>query len=112
MPKNAPPDQRIAMLAIGGAYQPAPSMAQRLRDMVAAARKTSRREFNVALAFGWGILAFVGLTFGAMFQDFFGPKVLREPTPGTPSARYNQSVRESTCPDRVIRTVPLGRSSP
>src|SRR2546423_1151586 len=31
LPKNAPPDQRIAMLAIGGAYQPAPSMAQRLR---------------------------------------------------------------------------------
>ena len=25
------------------------------------------------------MLAFVGATFGAMFQDFFGPKVLKEP---------------------------------
>src|SRR5438552_17841927 len=82
LPKNAPPDQRMAMLAVGGAYQPAPSMGQRLRDMATkagAAAKMSRREFNVALAVGWGILAFVGLTFGAMFQDFFGPKVLKEP---------------------------------
>jgi cytochrome b6-f complex iron-sulfur subunit len=82
LPKDAPPDQRLAMLAVGGAYQPVPSMAQRIRDMAAragASAKTSRRQFNVALAVGWGMLAFVGLTFGAMFQDFFGPKALKEP---------------------------------
>jgi len=82
LPKDAPPDQRAAMLAIGGAYQPVPSMAQRIRDMATkagASAKTSRRQFNIALAAGWAMLAFVGLTFGAMFQDFFGPKALKEP---------------------------------
>ena len=82
LPKDAPPDQRLAMLAIAGAYQPAPSMGQRLRDLASkagSATKTSRRQFNFALAIGWGALAFVTATFGAMFQDFFGPKVLKEP---------------------------------
>ena len=44
-----------------------------------ARRKFQRRSFNFALAIGWGLVAFVGATFGAMFQDFFGPKVLKEP---------------------------------
>jgi cytochrome b6-f complex iron-sulfur subunit len=34
---------------------------------------------NLALIVGWGALAFVTATFGAMFQDFFGPKALKEP---------------------------------
>ena len=82
LPKNAPPDQRMAMLAVGGAYQPAVPMGQRLRDIASkagGAAKTSRRQFNFALAVGWAALAFVGATVGAMFQDFFGPKVLKEP---------------------------------
>jgi cytochrome b6-f complex iron-sulfur subunit len=57
-------------------------MAQRLRDLATkagAATKASRRQFNFALAFGWGLLAFVGAAWGLMFQDFFGPKVLKEP---------------------------------
>ena len=82
LPKDAPPDQRLALLAAAGAYQPAVPMGQRLRDLASkagSATKTSRRQFNFALAIGWGALAFVGATFGAMFQDFFGPKVLKEP---------------------------------
>lgn len=79
LPKNAPPDQKMAMLAIGGAYQPAISMGDRIRQAAAKTAKITRREFNVILAVAWGALAFVGLTFGAMFQDFFGPKVLKEP---------------------------------
>ncbi|HEX3358904.1 MAG TPA: Rieske 2Fe-2S domain-containing protein [Tepidisphaeraceae bacterium] len=82
LPKDAPPDQRLAMLAVAGAYQPAVPMGQRLRDIASKAgiaAKTSRRQFNFALAIGWAALAFVGATFGAMFQDFFGPKVLKEP---------------------------------
>jgi len=79
LPKDAPPDQRLAMLAIGGAYQPAIPMAQRVRDRASASAKVTRRHFNMALALGWGVLAFVTATFGAMFQDFFGPKVLKEP---------------------------------
>ncbi|HEY8668202.1 MAG TPA: Rieske 2Fe-2S domain-containing protein [Tepidisphaeraceae bacterium] len=80
LPKNAPPDQRAAMLAVGGAYQPAPTMAERLRAAASkAGGKVSRRNFNMALAVAWGAMAACGLTFGAMFQDFFGPKVLKEP---------------------------------
>ncbi|HEY7086545.1 MAG TPA: Rieske 2Fe-2S domain-containing protein [Tepidisphaeraceae bacterium] len=79
LPKDAPPDQRVAMLAVGGAYQPAIPMAERLRQAASKSAKTTRRQFNFALAIAWGLLAFVGLTFGAMFQDFFGLKVLKEP---------------------------------
>ena len=82
LPRNAPPDQRAAILAAAGAYAPAPSLADRIRAAgarAAEAAKTSRRQFNIALAVGWGALAFVGVAFGAMFQDFFGPKVLKEP---------------------------------
>jgi cytochrome b6-f complex iron-sulfur subunit len=79
LPKDAPADQRLAMLAVGGAYQPAIPMAERLRQAASKSAKTTRRQFNFALAIGWGLLAFVGLTFGAMFQDFFGLKVLKEP---------------------------------
>jgi cytochrome b6-f complex iron-sulfur subunit len=77
--KNAPADQRMAMLAAGGAYAPQMSMGQRLRAAASKATKGSRRDFNLALIVAWGSVAFVGATFGAMFQDFFGPKVLKEP---------------------------------
>ncbi len=79
LPKDAPPDMRAAVLAVGGAYVPAPSLGQRLRDRASAAAKVSRRQFNMALAVGWGMMAFCGATFLAMFQDFFGLKVLKEP---------------------------------
>src|SRR5882672_5482335 len=82
LPRNAPPDQRAAILAAAGAYAPAQSLADRIRAAgarAADAAKTSRRQFNMALIVGWGALAFVGAAFGAMFQDFFGPKVLKEP---------------------------------
>jgi cytochrome b6-f complex iron-sulfur subunit len=79
LPRNAPPDMRAAVLAAGGAYLPGPSLGQRLRDRASAAAKVSRREINIALVVGWGAIAAVGATFGAMFQDFFGPKVLKEP---------------------------------
>jgi len=102
LPKNAPPDQRMAMLAVGGAYQPAKTMAQRLRDLAGAAGKSSRRQFNMALVLGWGLLAFVGATFGAMFQDFFGPKALKEPKKvfrvGKPEEFANPGVYEQYKP--------------
>jgi cytochrome b6-f complex iron-sulfur subunit len=82
LPKDAPADQRMAMLAIGGAYTPAPDMGQRLRGAAKKASdsaKASRRQFNIALAVGWSMMAFVGALFAGMFQDFFGPKVLKEP---------------------------------
>jgi cytochrome b6-f complex iron-sulfur subunit len=82
LPKDAPADQRMAMLAVGGAYTPAPSMGDRLRGAAkkaSEAAKLSRRKFSIALAVGWGMLAFVGALFAGMFQDFFGPKVLKEP---------------------------------
>jgi cytochrome b6-f complex iron-sulfur subunit len=79
LPKNAPADQRMAMLAVGGAYAPPASMADRIRTAAANAGKVSRRNFNLALIIGWGMIAAATATFGAMFQDFFGPKVLKEP---------------------------------
>lgn len=82
LPRNAPADQRMAMLAVGGAYAPQPSMADRLRraaGRAADAARSSRRSFNLALVVGWGAIGFASLTSLAMFQDFFGPKVLKEP---------------------------------
>ncbi|HEV2296386.1 MAG TPA: Rieske 2Fe-2S domain-containing protein [Tepidisphaeraceae bacterium] len=75
--RHAPPDQRMAVLAAGGAYAPQPSMGERLR--ASAKGKVSRRTMNLALVVAWGSIAAVTATFGAMFQDFFGPKVLKEP---------------------------------
>lgn len=75
--RHAPPDQRMAVLAAGGAYAPQMSMGERLR--AAGKGKVSRRTMNLALVVAWGAIAAVGATFGAMFQDFFGPKVLKEP---------------------------------
>src|SRR5438105_631840 len=49
LPKDAPPDQRMAMLAVGGAYAPAPSMGDRIRNAAkraSDAAKLSRRKVN------------------------------------------------------------------
>ena len=105
LPKDAPPDQRLAMLAAAGAYQQAVPMGQRLRDIASkagSAAKVTRRQFNFALVVGWGALAFVTATFGAMFQDFFGPKVLKEPKKqvrvGKPADFANPGVYEQYKP--------------
>src|SRR5688572_16133197 len=79
LPKDAPADQKMAMLAVGGAYAPPQSLADRIRSRATSAGRVSRRNFNFALAAGWALVAFVTATSLAMFQDFFGPKVLREP---------------------------------
>jgi cytochrome b6-f complex iron-sulfur subunit len=79
LPRHAPADQRLAMLAAGGAYQPSTPMAQRVRQSGSKASRVTRRHFNMALTVGWGCIAAVtGLSL-AMFQDFFGPKALKEP---------------------------------
>ncbi len=81
LPKDAPADQRMAMLAIGGAYTPAGTMGDRIRGKAkkaSDAAKATRRQFSIALAVGWSMMAFVGVLFAGMFQDFFGPKVLKE----------------------------------
>lgn len=81
LPKNAPADQRMAMLAIGGAYTPGQTMGDRLRGKAkkaSEAAKVTRRQFNIALAVGWSMMAFVGVLFAGMFQAFFGPNVLKE----------------------------------
>jgi cytochrome b6-f complex iron-sulfur subunit len=77
-----PPDQRVALLAVGGAYRPGPSLSERLRAAAGRAGQAalmSRRQLNVALIVAWASMAAVGATFAAMFQDFFGPKLLKEP---------------------------------
>jgi cytochrome b6-f complex iron-sulfur subunit len=97
LPKNAPPDQRAAVLAAGGAYLPAQSLADRIRGAAANAGKTTRREFNVALTVAWAAMAFCGATFAAMFQDFFSPKVLKEPKKQWRVGR----MEDYSIPDRV-----------
>jgi cytochrome b6-f complex iron-sulfur subunit len=78
---NAPPDQKLAVLAAGGAYQPPVPLAERVRKFSSRGGTTSatRRQFNFALAIAWGAVAATCATGLAMFQDFFGPKVLKEP---------------------------------
>lgn len=107
LPKDAPPDQRIAMLAVGGAYQPSIPMAQRVRDKGASASKVSRRSFNMALVVGWGMVAAVSATFGAMFQDFFGPKVLKEPKKVWRVGKLEQFVQAGTV-DEAFKRTPAG----
>jgi cytochrome b6-f complex iron-sulfur subunit len=75
--RNAPPDQRLAVLAVGGAYQPPVPLAERVRKRSQAS--ATRRQFNLALVVAWGAIAATTATGLAMFQDFFGPKVLKEP---------------------------------
>src|SRR5256714_438921 len=82
LPRNAPPDQRAAILAAAGAYAPAQSLADRIRSAgarAAEAAKTSRRQFKFALLAGWVALGIGGAAVRAMVQGFFGPKVLKEP---------------------------------
>ena len=79
LPKDAPPDRRMAMLAVGGGYAPPPSLAERVRRRAVTAASVTRRHVNLALVVGWGATAFCVATSLAMFQDFFGPKVLKEP---------------------------------
>jgi cytochrome b6-f complex iron-sulfur subunit len=105
---NAPPDQKVAMLAVGGAYRRELPMGERLRQQAQQKRdgsRMSRRAFNLALAVGWGAMAAVGLTFLAMFQDFFGPKVLKEPRSlfrvGRPADFGNPGVYEQYKPDEI-----------
>jgi len=79
LPADAPPDQKMAMLAVGGAYAPAPSLSDRIRGAASGAGRMTRRQINIFIAIGWLFIGLVGATWGAMFQDFFGPKVLKEP---------------------------------
>jgi cytochrome b6-f complex iron-sulfur subunit len=79
LPKDAPPDMKMAMLAAGGAYLPRKSMGDVLRERFRKSAKATRREFNFALVIAWGAIGACTATGLAMFQDFFGPKVLKEP---------------------------------
>jgi cytochrome b6-f complex iron-sulfur subunit len=78
VPFNAPADMRLATLSVGGGYLPSTPLAEQIRK-AASGKSPTRRSFNIALAAGWAALAACTATFGAMFQDFFGPKVLKEP---------------------------------
>jgi cytochrome b6-f complex iron-sulfur subunit len=104
LPKNAPPDQRAAILAAGGAYSPPPSLAERIRSAASKSDKGTRREFNFVLAAAWGILAICGAAFGAMFQDFFGPKVLKERKKVWRVAKLDEFFVPGTVDERYKRT--------
>jgi cytochrome b6-f complex iron-sulfur subunit len=107
LPKGAPADQRMAMLAVGGAYAPPMSLAERIRAKASSAGRVSRRNFNFALAAGWAAVAFVTATSLAMFQDFFGPKVLREPKKLWRVGRVEQFSMAGTV-DESFKKTPAG----
>src|SRR5687767_2737788 len=103
LPKNAPPDQRAAILAAGGAYAPPQSLAERIRAR-GSKEKSSRREFNFVLAAAWGLIALCGAAFGAMFQDFFGPKVLKERKKVWRVGKLDEFLVPGTVDERYKRT--------
>jgi hypothetical protein len=69
----------MAMLAVGGAYQPQPSLADRIRTRRTGAWADERRNFNLALIVGWGMIAAGTATFRRDVPGLLGPKVLKEP---------------------------------
>ena len=102
LPRDAPPDQRVALLAAGGAYAPAPTLADRLRS--AAAVKGTRRRFNAALWTAWLTMGAATATSLAMFQDFFGPKVLKEPRKQWRVGRLEEFVQPMSVNESWMRT--------
>ncbi len=57
-------------------------MADRIRGIASkagAGKDVPSSISTLPIAIGWFFIALVGATAGAMFQDFFGPKVLKEP---------------------------------
>lgn len=82
LPKEAPPDAKFAAMVGSGFTRPRANVAERIREkagMITDAAKVTRREFNIVVALAWGMLAFVGATFGAALQSFIVPKVTKEP---------------------------------
>ena len=107
LPKDAPADQKMAMLAIGGAYTPGPAMGDRIRiaaKKASDAAKASRRSFSIALAGGWILMGGVGALFAGMFQDFFGPKVLKEPAKTVRAGRLDEYSSGGTVIDKYMKT--------
>lgn len=106
LPADAPPDQRAAILAAGGAYAPSPTLAQRLRAFASRAREKmgSRRSFNLLLGVGWGAMLFCGATATAMFTDFLGNKAPREPRKVWRVGKLDQFLTPNAVDERFKRT--------
>ena len=82
LPPDAPPDAWSAAMVGSGYARPRPSVAERIRNAAAAitgAADMTRREFNFVLALAWTAMALIAATALGAFQDFFVPKVTKEP---------------------------------
>ena len=100
---NAPPDAVAAAMVGSGFARPRPSVADTIRDRAAALASIAsmtRRNFVVSLVIAWGAMCAVGAICLGAFQDFFVPKVTKEPPStfragrvsdfATPGAVYEQ----------------------
>lgn len=82
LPPSAPPDALAAAMVGSGFARPKPSVADRIRqgaDSLTKAAGITRRQFAWSLAIAWGSLSAVGAICLGGFQDFFVPKVTKEP---------------------------------
>lgn len=82
VPRDAPPDAMAAAMVGSGYARPRRSAVQRIREQasrLSSAAALTRREFNVALAIGWGSMLLLFATLAAAFQSFMIPKVTKEP---------------------------------
>lgn len=82
LPRNAPADALAAAMVGTGFTKPRASATDRIRKTAAAATaaaSATRREFNLALAVGWGAIAAIGGIAGGALQSFMAPRVTKEP---------------------------------
>jgi cytochrome b6-f complex iron-sulfur subunit len=79
LPKDAPPDQKMAMLAVGGAYAPPMSMGERIPAKATQAGPRHASQFRLHLGRRLGRPRVCHCNVARDVPDFFGPKVLKEP---------------------------------
>jgi cytochrome b6-f complex iron-sulfur subunit len=82
LPASAPPDAVAAAMVGSGFARPQPSVAERIREKAGITRREAiavGAGVSAALVIAWGSLAAVGAVFLGGFQDFFVPKVTKEP---------------------------------
>lgn len=79
---HAPLDAQDAVMVATGLAHPRPSITDLIREKAGLLPQTAqltRRQFNIALAIGWGAILATFATAGAALQSFLVPKVTKEP---------------------------------
>lgn len=108
LPKDAPPDQRMAVLAAAGAYVRPISMAQRVRMQARARAQAARRSVDLMLVIGWVLLAVAAAIILLMILNYLLPgasaKSAAQPAPkpaqssASSSSRYLERIDAVSAP--------------